>query len=78
MESSRISGASRPALEAFYQLFREVKARYNLPTHDIWKMDEQGLGWGICSTTMVLASSKRKRAYVKSRARKMSDLMIDG
>ncbi|KAI0999735.1 hypothetical protein K3495_g8466 [Podosphaera aphanis] len=32
----------------------------------MWNMDEQGLGLGICSNTMVVASSQVRRASVKS------------
>ncbi|KAI1004118.1 hypothetical protein K3495_g4091 [Podosphaera aphanis] len=32
----------------------------------MWNMDEQGLGLGICSNTMVIASSQVRRASVKS------------
>ncbi|KAI1007828.1 hypothetical protein K3495_g393 [Podosphaera aphanis] len=66
VESSRINGTSQSALEAFYSLFKEVEVRHNIKAEDMWNMDEQGLGLGICSNTMVVASSQVRRASVKS------------
>ncbi|KAI1001284.1 hypothetical protein K3495_g6918 [Podosphaera aphanis] len=65
-ESSRINGTSQSALEAFYSLFKEVEVRHNIKAEDMWNMDEQGLGLGICSNNMVVASSQVRIASVKS------------
>ncbi|KAI0996774.1 hypothetical protein K3495_g11409, partial [Podosphaera aphanis] len=66
VKSSRINGTSQSALEAFYSLFKEVEVRHNIKAEDMWNMDKQGLGLGICSNTMVVASSQVRRASVKS------------
>ncbi|KAI0994849.1 hypothetical protein K3495_g13333 [Podosphaera aphanis] len=44
----------------------EVEVRHKIKAEDMWNMDEQGLGLGICSNTMVVASSQVRRASVKS------------
>ena len=33
---------------------------------DIWNIDETGIALGVCTNTQVLASSKKKKAYVKT------------
>lgn len=35
LETSRISSTFRSALEAFYELFKDVKTRFNIETDDI-------------------------------------------
>jgi len=38
----------------------------NIQIEDIWNMDETGIALGVCTNTQVLASSKKKKAYVKT------------
>ena len=66
IESLRVAGTNHTALENFYKLFKEVRDRFKIQTGDIWNMDEQGLGLGVCSNTKVLSSSKKTRTFVKS------------
>ncbi|KAI0993564.1 hypothetical protein K3495_g14620, partial [Podosphaera aphanis] len=51
IESLRVAGTNHTDLENFYKLFKEVRDRFNIQTGDIWNMDEQGLGLGVCSNT---------------------------
>ncbi|KAI0990914.1 hypothetical protein K3495_g17273, partial [Podosphaera aphanis] len=66
IESLRVTGTNHTALENFCKLFKEVRDRFNIQTGDIWNMDEQGLGLGVCSNTKVLSSSKKTRTFVIS------------
>ncbi|KAI0996678.1 hypothetical protein K3495_g11505 [Podosphaera aphanis] len=64
---TRSNGDTAPlGKEWVCNLFKEVEVRHNIKAEDMWNIDEQGLGLGICSNTMVVASSQVRRASVKS------------
>lgn len=66
IEASRIKGTSPEQLQAFFDLFQRVQAQYNIHPANTWNMDEVGIALGVCTNSCVLASSKKKRAYVSS------------
>ena len=51
---------------AFLEAYEAIRTRYNIPTEDIWNMDETGTAISVCNNTVVIRDSSKKKAYVKS------------
>ncbi|KAI1006259.1 hypothetical protein K3495_g1960 [Podosphaera aphanis] len=66
IEAVRAKAADLQQLRAFIEKFEHTRKRLNVATEDIYNMDETGLALGICTNTIVIASSSKKKAYVKS------------
>ena len=66
IEASRAEAATPEQVRAFLELFEATRIRLNIQMEDIWNMDETGIALGVCTNTQVLASSKKKKAYVKT------------
>ncbi|KAI1002939.1 hypothetical protein K3495_g5264 [Podosphaera aphanis] len=66
IEASRIDGTHPDLLSEFHTQFRELQSRYNVEQRNIWNTDEHGIALGVCANSMVLASSGKKRSYLKS------------
>jgi len=50
----------------FLERFERTRLRLNIPMDAVYNMDETGVALGVCTNTRVLASSLKKKAYVKS------------
>lgn len=65
IQAVRAKSADPQQLRAFIEKFEHTRKRLNVATEDIYNMDETGLALGVCTNTIVIASSEKK-AYVKS------------
>ena len=66
LEAQRAEAATPEQIRAFLELFERTRRRLNIRTEDTWNMDETGTALGVCTNTRVLASSQKKKAYVRS------------
>ncbi|UPX14071.1 uncharacterized protein EKO05_0004563 [Ascochyta rabiei] len=66
IESARTTAANYETIRAFLELFERTRIELGIQYEDIWNMDETGVGLGVCSNSRVVASSSKKKAYVKS------------
>ena len=66
IEVSRANVATPERIRAFLELFESTRRRLNVQTANIWNMDETGVALGVCTNTRVIASSKKKKTYIKS------------
>lgn len=66
IETARTTGAQYETVRAFLELFERTRIELGIQYEDIWNMDETGVALGVCTNTRVLASSSKKKAYIKS------------
>ena len=66
IEKARAEAATHDQIKMFMEQFEATRKRINVLTEDIYNMDETGLALGVMTNYQVLASSSKKRAYVKS------------
>ena len=66
IEAARINGTHPDAIQEFYTLYEEICRRYHIQPANTWNMDEHGIALGVCTNSRVLASSSKRRSYVKS------------
>ena len=66
IESVRTTASSFDTIKGFLELFERTRTELGIHYEDIWNMDETGLALGVCSNTRVLASSQKKKAYLKT------------
>ena len=66
IEKARAEAATHDQIKMFMEQFEATGKRINVLTEDIYNMDETGLALGVMTNCQVLASSSKKRAYVKS------------
>ena len=64
IEAARSRSCTREEIQAFFNRLDCTRRAHNVHNDDIWNMDEHGLGLGVCTNSRVLASSKKKRAYI--------------
>ncbi|KAJ8115538.1 hypothetical protein OPT61_g2826 [Boeremia exigua] len=64
--SARSTAASYETIRAFLELFERTRVELGIHYEDIWNMDETGVALGVCTNAQVLASSSKKKAYIKS------------
>ena len=53
-------------MRAFLERFKATRRRLNIPIEDVYNIDKTGVALGVCTNTRVLASSSKKKAYIKS------------
>jgi hypothetical protein len=66
LEAPRATAASPEQIRAFLELFERTRQRLGIQIRDIYNMDETGIALGVYTNTQVLASSSKKKAYIKS------------
>jgi hypothetical protein len=66
IESARTTGANYETVRAFLELFERTRIELGIRYEDMWNMDETGVALGVCTNHQVLASSSKKKAYIKS------------
>jgi hypothetical protein len=66
IEAQRAEAATPEQVRAFLERFEATRRRLNIPMEDVYNMDETGVALGVCTNTRVLASSSKKKAYIKS------------
>jgi hypothetical protein len=66
IESARTTAANYDTIKAFLELFERTRIELGIQYEDIWNMDETGCALGVCTNAQVLASSSKKKAYIKS------------
>ena len=66
IESARTTAASHDTIRAFLELFERTRVELGIQYEDIWNMDETRVALGVCTNSQVLASSAKKKAYIKS------------
>ncbi|KAI1007726.1 hypothetical protein K3495_g498 [Podosphaera aphanis] len=66
IEAVRAKAADPQQLRGFIEKFEHTRKRLNVATEDIYNMDETGFALGVCTNTIVITSSSKKKAYVKS------------
>lgn len=53
-------------INAFLELSERTRTEFGVQHKDIWNMDETGIALGLCANSQLLASSSKKKVYVKS------------
>jgi len=53
-------------MRAFLEKYDEIQRRLDIQTENTYNMDETGVALGVCTNTRVLASSRKKKAYLKA------------
>jgi len=66
IEAPRAQAASPEVIQAFLELFERTRIELGIHYEDIWNMDETGVALGVGVNSQVLASSRKKKAYVES------------
>jgi hypothetical protein len=66
IEAARAEAATPELIRAFIELFERTRVELNIRMEDIWNMDETGIALGVCTNSQVIASSRKKKAYVKA------------
>ena len=66
IEAARADSATPAQVRAFLELFDRTRRILNIQMEDIYNVDETGIALGVCTNSRVLASSKKKKAYIKS------------
>jgi hypothetical protein len=66
IEVARCPEVQEEQIIAFLTLFNKVRNELGVLTENVWNMDETGIGLGICANTQVLASSKKRKANIKT------------
>lgn len=66
IESARTTAANYETVKAFLELFERTRIELGIQYEDMWNMDETGCALGVCTNAQVLASSTKKKAYIKS------------
>jgi hypothetical protein len=66
IESARTTAASQDTIRAFLELFERTRIELGIQYEDMWNMDETGCALGVCTNSQVVASSSKKKAYIKS------------
>ncbi|KAI0997572.1 hypothetical protein K3495_g10616 [Podosphaera aphanis] len=66
LEACRSNAAKPEDIKAFLDKFNHTCRDLNIKHSDIYNMDETGIALGVCNDSKVLASSCKKKAYVKS------------
>jgi hypothetical protein len=66
IESARTTAASYETIQAFLELFERTRIELGIQYEDIWNIDKTGVALGVCTNSQVVASSSKKKAYIKS------------
>jgi hypothetical protein len=66
IEAARVKGAQPEQIQEFYDRVDRVRREKNIRPENTWNMDEAGTALGICTNSMVLGDSQKKRTYVQS------------
>ncbi|KAI0997812.1 hypothetical protein K3495_g10378 [Podosphaera aphanis] len=66
LEACRSNAAKPEDIKAFLDKFNQTCKDLNIKHSDIWNMDETGIALGVCNNSKFIASSCKKKAYVKS------------
>ena len=66
IKSARTTAANYKTIRAFLELFERTRVELGIQYEDIWNMDKTGVALGVCTNSQVLASSSKKKAYIKS------------
>jgi len=66
IEADRVKNTSLEAIRAFLEFVEATQVQLGICTEDTYNMDETGNALGVCTNHRVLASAKKKKAYVKS------------
>ncbi|KAI1001474.1 hypothetical protein K3495_g6725 [Podosphaera aphanis] len=66
LEACRSNAAKPEDIKAFLDKFNQTCKDLNMKYSDIWNMDESGIALEVCNNSKVVASSSKKKAYVKS------------
>ena len=66
IDQLRIKNTTPEALTKWFELFQNIKRRYNIKPENIWNADETGLALGACKNQTVVGSSSSKYSYSKS------------
>jgi hypothetical protein len=68
IEAARTHSCTHKEIQAFFDRLDRTRRAHNVHNDNIWNMDEHGLALGVCTNSRVLASSKKKRAYISGPA----------
>ena len=66
LEAQRAEAATPEQMRAFLEKYDEIRRRLDIQTENTYNMDETGVALGVCTNTRVLASSTKKKAYIKA------------
>jgi hypothetical protein len=58
--------ANYGTIRAFLELFERIRIELGIQYEDTWNMNETGVALGVCTNSQVVASSSKKKAYIKS------------
>jgi hypothetical protein len=66
IEAARTDVTNPEAIRAWLELVEQTRVRLRIRAEDTWNIDETGIWLGVCNNSQVLASSSKRKAYVKS------------
>jgi hypothetical protein len=66
IEAARTDSTNPEAIRAWLELVEQTRVRLGIRAEDTWNIDETGIGLGVCNNSQVIASSSKRKAYVKS------------
>ena len=66
IKSARTTAASYETIRAFLELFKRTRVELGIQYEDMWNMDETRVALGVYTNAQALASSTKKKAYIKS------------
>lgn len=66
IDSGRIQGTQQHHILEFYERFDTIRARHNTQQVDIWNMAEHGIALGVCTNSVALRASGKRRTYIQS------------
>jgi hypothetical protein len=66
IEAARVKGAQPDQIQEFYNRVDGVRREKKIRAENTWNMDEAGTALGVCTNSIVLGDSKKKRTYVQS------------
>jgi hypothetical protein len=66
IEAARNNGTHPDAIQESCILYEDICRRYKILPANAWNMDEHGIALGVCTNSRVLASSSKRRSYIKS------------
>jgi hypothetical protein len=66
LDAARAQASTAEQIRAFLERFEATRIELGIRMEDIYNMDETGLALGVCTNTRVLASSSKRKAYIKT------------
>jgi hypothetical protein len=64
LDKDRVLAEDPEQIQRYFDLFRTIKAKYNIHDDDIYNIDEKGVMIGVLAKLCVICSKKNKKPYM--------------